>query len=221
MDQSELNQLSLGLHIHSQVQDNVSEPTRICVANLEVPDPACANLVYLARCWGIGIYHSTFTLCIFLVLDQYCSWLFCLWYAWFFPMPATDLSVNLHLSLLTHLHHMSMNLSIFRVLIHFTGYDSVHSASHYPVKMGPTGIAWGLMHIPVMMHYPMMDGISKRVQRHFGNERKERHCGRLAWRIVIREPSLILPMVVGIGAIKYMSPPRINVNLYTNNKRIQ
>ena len=54
---------------------------------------------------------------------------------------------------------MSMNLSIFRVLIHFTGYDSIHFASHYLVKLGPTGIAWGLMHILVMMYYPVMDGI--------------------------------------------------------------
>ena len=38
------------------------------------------------------------------------------------------------------------------------GYVSVHFASHYPAKMGRTGIAWWLMHIPVMMHYPVMHG---------------------------------------------------------------
>ena len=53
---------------------------------------------------------------------------------------------------------MSMNLITFRVLIYFTGYDYVHFASHYLAKMGPTGITWGLMHIPVMMHYPVMYG---------------------------------------------------------------
>ena len=41
----------------------------------------------------------------------------------------------------------------------------------------------------------------------FGNEHRERHRGRLVsttGRIVIWEPSLILLVVVEIGAIKYM-----------------
>ena len=52
--------------------------------------------------------------------------------------------------------------------------------------------------------------ISKRVQRCFGNEWWERHRGRLSsttWGIVIWEPSLILLVVVGIGAIIYMTKP--------------
>ena len=61
---------------------------------------------------------------------------------------------------------MSMNLSIFRVLMRCTGYDSVYFASQYATKMGPTGIAWGLVIIPVIMDYPVVDGKLQRSKRH-------------------------------------------------------
>jgi len=53
---------------------------------------------------------------------------------------------------------MLINLYIFRMLMYFTGYDSVHFAPHCPTKKGLAEIAWGLMHIPVMMHYLVIDG---------------------------------------------------------------
>jgi len=36
------------------------------------------------------------------------------------------------------------------MLMYFTGYDSVRFTTYCPAKKSPTGIAWGLMHIPVM-----------------------------------------------------------------------
>jgi len=53
---------------------------------------------------------------------------------------------------------MSIELYIFTMLTHFAGYESVHFRLHYSAKDEPTGAAWGLMHIPVMMHYPVKDG---------------------------------------------------------------
>ena len=57
-----------------------------------------------------------------------------------------------------------MNLSIFRMLMYFTEYDCVHFITYCSTKKSLTGIAWGLihillmMHILVMMHIPVMDG---------------------------------------------------------------
>ena len=61
------------------------------------------------------------------------------------------------------------------------------------------------------------------VQRYFGNERRERHRGRLSsttWGIVIWEPSLILLAVVVIGAIIYMNI-YMQANQKINNRGIQ
>jgi len=54
---------------------------------------------------------------------------------------------------------MSTGLYVFTMLTHFAGYESVHFGLHYAAKNKPTGAAWGLMHFPVMMHYPVMYGI--------------------------------------------------------------
>jgi len=54
---------------------------------------------------------------------------------------------------------MSTGLYVFTMLTHFAGYESVHFRPHYAAKNEPTGAAWGLMHIPVMMHYPVKYGI--------------------------------------------------------------
>ena len=53
---------------------------------------------------------------------------------------------------------MSTGLYVFTMLTHFAGYESVHFGLHYAAKNEPTGAAWGLMHFPVMMHYPVMYG---------------------------------------------------------------
>ena len=53
---------------------------------------------------------------------------------------------------------MSIEFYIFTMLTHFAGYESVHFGLHYAAKNEPTGAAWGLMHFPVMMHYPVKDG---------------------------------------------------------------
>ena len=47
---------------------------------------------------------------------------------------------------------MSTELYVFTMLTHFAGYEFDHFRLHYAAKNEPTGAAWGLMHIPVMMH---------------------------------------------------------------------
>jgi hypothetical protein len=54
---------------------------------------------------------------------------------------------------------MSMNLYILKMHIYFTGYDSVQFALRHPAKNDLAGIEWGLMQIPVMVHYPGRYGI--------------------------------------------------------------
>jgi len=53
---------------------------------------------------------------------------------------------------------MSTGLYVFTMLTYFAGYESVHFGLHYAAKNEPTGAAWGLMHFPVMMHYPVKYG---------------------------------------------------------------
>jgi len=56
---------------------------------------------------------------------------------------------------------MSTGLYVFTMLTHFAGYESVHFELHYAAKNEPTGAAWGLMHFPVMMHYPVKYGMCR------------------------------------------------------------
>jgi len=53
---------------------------------------------------------------------------------------------------------MSTGLYVFTMLTHFAGCESVHFGLHYAAKNEPTRAAWGLMHFPVMMHYPVKYG---------------------------------------------------------------
>ncbi|KAF8419209.1 hypothetical protein EV426DRAFT_616363, partial [Tirmania nivea] len=59
---------------------------------------------------------------------------------------------------ISHSQHMSMNLYIFTRHIYFARYGSVHFTVRNVAKHRPAGVAWGLMHIPAMMHYPVMYG---------------------------------------------------------------
>jgi len=56
------------------------------------------------------------------------------------------------------------------MLTHFAGYESVHEGFHYAAKNGPTGAAWGLMHIPVMMHNPVKDGTNEHEEQAYNWE---------------------------------------------------
>ena len=60
-----------------------------------------------------------------------------------------------------HTYHVSINLCALKMHIYFAGCDSVYFARSYAAKSGPTGVAWGLMHILVMMYYPVMDSNPK------------------------------------------------------------
>jgi len=106
----------------------------------------------------------------------------------------------------THSYHMSMNLYIFRMLIYFTRSGSIRFVTPCPTRKSPTGIACGLMHLPVM--HALVIYHSMNTSADLPKQELQAFVAPLDEYILAHQANLTIKDITAA----YTSPPNISAN---------